>query len=690
MLHHRLPRPDLLLAALLLCAPFHGIAQTATSNVVEYVNGNDFPGAPGGHFFYSSEPAEQAAVDAGIAGAFFRTGRTFAAGGATPVCRFYGSVTPGPNSHFFTVDSAECTALKAAQIAPTPTNIPQWNFEGNGFNTSAPIVSAVATGASGGTPAINAAAALSCPAGTTMVLRTYNNAYLASGGKNAWDSNHRFVRSQADVNTMVGRGWRDEGGVFCAPNSSATNVFAPPAALAGLCVAPRADPSYGDRHGTLTAEKAWVRSYVDATYLWYNEVPDSSPVSYPTPEAWFSVLKTAGKTASGRAKDRFHFYYDTPTWEALQQGTDSGYGFELAATSTTPPRKYYVAYSEPNSPAGRANIARGAQILSVDGADLVNGSDINTLNAGLFPAGAGEQHAFGLLDLGAQTPRTVTLTSEVVALSPVQTVATLNTGNGKVGYMLFNDHNFPAEGQLIAGIRQLKTAGIQDLVLDLRYNGGGLLYIASQLAYMIAGPQSNGKIFEKLTFSDKRSADTNNPENTYPFFNITSGLDGTNTTANNPLPSLGFNRVFVLTSGGTASASEAIINSLQGIRIDVVRVGNTTYGKPYGFLPVDNCGFTYFSVEFKGANNVGYGDYDDGFAPTCVVADDFTHALGDPAENRLATALSYRLTGFCPAGTSPDTLSEKSLGSEPTLFRSPLRENRILLQRPLMGALRTQ
>ncbi|MBP8297804.1 MAG: peptidase S41, partial [Burkholderiales bacterium] len=137
----------------------------------------------------------------------------------------------------------------------------------------------------------------------------------------------------------------------------------------------------------------------------------------------------------------------------------------------------------------------------------------------------------------------------------------------------------------------------------------------------------------------------------------------------------------VLTSGGTASASEAIINGLQGIGITVVRVGTTTYGKPYGFSPLDNCGYTYFSVEFKGANNVGYADYDDGFAPTCVVPDDFTHALGDPAEGRLAAALAFRATGACPAGTSPGAVAEKSLGAEPVLFRTPLRENRILLKK---------
>ena len=671
----RVPRPTLFvpaLAALLLLSPFHTQAQTGAGTVVEYVDGNDFPNAPGGLYFYSSDQAEQISVDVGLAGAFFRTGRTFAAGGTTPVCRFYGSVTPGPNSHFFTVDAGECTALKAAQIVPTPATVPQWNSEGNGFSTAVPLGSG---------------AGRTCPAGTTMVLRAYNNAYTAAGVKNAWDSNHRYVRSQADINTMVAQGWRDEGGVFCAPNSPATRTFAPTSTLQGLCVDPRSDPAYGDNQGTLTSEKAWVRSYVDETYLWYNEVPDVSPVPYATAADWFDALKTPAKTASGRAKDRFHFWYDTPTWEGLQQGTGAGYGWELAALATAPPRKFFIAYSEASSPAGQAGIVRGAQILSVDGVDLVSGSDVNTLNAGLFPSDVGEQHVFSILDLGAQTPRTVTLTSAVVNSLPVNTVATLNTGTGKVGYILFNDHNYPAEGELATAIRQLKNAGISDLVLDLRYNGGGLLYIASQLAYMIAGPQSSGKIFEKLTFSDKRSAETNDPNNTFPFIDTTSGQQGTGTSVGTLLPSLGFNRVYVLTSGSTASASEAIINSLQGIGITVIRIGTTTYGKPYGFRPMDNCGDTYFSVEFKGTNNVGYGDYDDGFAPTCTVADDFNHALGDPAEARLAAALAYRATGSCPAGSAAGSVLEKSLVAEPTLFHTPVRDNRILLKPAQMKTL---
>ena len=175
----------------------------AVNTVVEYKDTADFPESPGGHFFYSSDPGEQSYVDSGAAGAFLRTGRTFKIGGASQVCRFYGSVTPGPNSHFFTVDPGECDGLKGAQVSPTPATAQQWNYEGIGFAT---------------TPATAAAdGAKSCPASTLPVHRAYNNAYPPGGGKNPWDSNHRYALLQSDVADMVAIGWQDEGIVFCAP-----------------------------------------------------------------------------------------------------------------------------------------------------------------------------------------------------------------------------------------------------------------------------------------------------------------------------------------------------------------------------------------------------------------------------------------------------------------------------------------
>lgn len=175
-------------------------AAVATATVVEYLDTADFPTSPGGHFFYSSDPAEQAAVDGGAAGKFFRTTRTFKTGGSSPVCRFYGSVAPGPNSHFFTVNPDECNQLRTLQQTPTPAGIQQWNYERIEYATTPPVVTN---------------GALTCPAGTAPVYRAYNNAFSPTGVKNPWDSNHRFTPVQADIAAMVSQGWRDEGVQFC-------------------------------------------------------------------------------------------------------------------------------------------------------------------------------------------------------------------------------------------------------------------------------------------------------------------------------------------------------------------------------------------------------------------------------------------------------------------------------------------
>jgi hypothetical protein len=88
------------------------------------------------------------------------------------------------------------------------------------------------------------------------------------------------------------------------------------------------------------------------------------------------------------------------------------------------------------------------------------------------------------------------------------------------------------------------------------------------------------------------------------------------------------------------------------VDVQVIQIGETTCGKPYGFVPQDNCGTTFFAIQFQGVNNKGFGDYADGFVPGgvfkgCTVADDFTHALGDPAEARVAAALAYRASANC-------------------------------------------
>ena len=442
--------------------------------------------------------------------------------------------------------------------------------------------------------------------------------------------------------------------------------------LAQRCVAPRST----DVQGTVTDENKWVQAWNNETYLWYSEVVDRGPGAYTDPITYFGALRTTAKTASGKDKDEFHFIYDTPTWVALSQGGESfGYGFNISLIRSAPPRQAMVVYTDPGTPAATNNIRRGAQIVSVDGVDVVNGSDVAVLNAGLFPDQAGS-HTFGILDLGATTPRSVTLTADTLSLVPVQNVGTLPSPNQSVGYMQFNDHIATSEAQLIDAITQLKAAHVTDLVLDMRYNGGGYLDIASELAYMIAGPvPTQNKTFEQLQFNDKNPFGYTLAQRTTPFHATALGFSA---TEGQTLPYLGLNRVYVLAGGDTCSASEAVVNGLRGVGVNVVLVGDTTCGKPYGFYPQDNCNTTYFTIQFQGVNQAGFGDYADGFAPTCPVSDDFSHQLGDPAEARLAVALGHRNTGTCqPSVARAQALrADGAVATSGHLVRPALRENR--------------
>jgi carboxyl-terminal processing protease len=469
----------------------------------------------------------------------------------------------------------------------------------------------------------------------------------------------------------------------------------PSAEFAAHCAVPRVgtDPGtgkpYPDQQGTTTDEKTWVRSWIDEYYLWYREVPNYRSDDYATAVDYFAVLKTDATTASGAPKDHFHFTYPSDVWTALSQsGVEAGYGATWAVIAPRPPRRVVVAYTEPNSPATTL-VSRGAEVLTVDGVDVVNGSDVDTINAGLFPSGAGESHTFEVLDIGAATSRTITMVSADVTGTPVKNVHTLV--NGAVGYLQFDEHVATAESELASAIQQLKDAGVQDVVLDIRYNGGGYLAIASELAYMIAGPASAGHDFDLIQFNDKYP-DTNpiegGPNTPTPFYSTT--VFAANAS---PLPSLGLQRVFVLTGPNTCSASEAVINGLRGIDVDVIQIGSTTCGKPYGFYPQDNCGTTYFAIQFQGVNDKGFGDYADGFSPDgstpaslpgCAVADDFTHALGDPAEARLAAAIQYRESGTCPPPSAAPALDRATAplsAVDGRVIRPPWRENLILRPR---------
>jgi hypothetical protein len=429
----------------------------------------------------------------------------------------------------------------------------------------------------------------------------------------------------------------------------------------------RGDATSAIALGNITSEKTWLRDYIDRNYLWFDKVPavnpsdavysnDTTPGFYDSIDTYFLDLTRPLTNPTGKPVDKFSFTYPTAAWDALiNSGSTVGYGIEWHFGSPTPPRNIRVSYVHPGSQADIAQVKRGDTLVLADNvaADDNTAAGVATLNAALFPA-LNSQHSFRFSRSGVPAAD-YTFVAGNVALKPVQSQV-LNVNGARVGYLLFNDHVLPAEADLISAFANFSAApGISDLVLDLRYNGGGYLYIASEVAYMVAGAaRANNQVFEATVFSGKRSN-----ENSSGGFSDQACVPNPATfqcTRSDPLPTLDLSRVYVLVSGSTCSASEAIINGLRGVDVEVHLIGSTTCGKPYGFFGQDNCGITYFPIEFQGVNAKGFGSYANGFIPGgsgatadnlpgCAANDDFSHQLGDPAEGQLAAALFHRSSG---------------------------------------------
>ncbi|MGH8238835.1 MAG: S41 family peptidase, partial [Steroidobacteraceae bacterium] len=265
-------------------------------------------------------------------------------------------------------------------------------------------------------------------------------------------------------------------------------VFPARATLAGQC--------------TAFNEKMFLRSWTNDFYLWFAEVPDTNPNTIADVIQYFDALKTPQLTASMQPKDRFHFDIDTAEWIALSQnGQSIGYGAELMIIGDgRPPRRAVVAFVEPGTPASNANVTRGMEIVRVNNIDFVNDNTqagVAILNDAFSPSSAGQTFTFVFRpptgpDLTAQ------LTSANITHKPVLLDQTIPQDADSVGYLVFNDHIATAEDALFDAITRLQ--GVDDLILDIRYNGGGFLDIASELSYMISGRTGT---FESLVFNSK-------------------------------------------------------------------------------------------------------------------------------------------------------------------------------------------
>lgn len=393
--------------------------------------------------------------------------------------------------------------------------------------------------------------------------------------------------------------------------------------------------SDGAEECTVRSRQVWLRDYMDDWYFWYRISPSPSPSGYSTLESYFDALLYTGSSADFPA-DRWSYYDSTEDFNRFWgEGRTMGYGVSVAGLEVEdrPDQPLYVRAVEARSDAAARGVVRGDEIVSIDGvsaAELIADGSFSVLTAGE----TGETITMVLRRDGAT--RSVTLTATEYALTPVPATTVLTTTGGrKLGYVAVKDMISQVTTPLGQAFASFASAGVDEVVLDLRYNGGGLVSVGATVASYVTGAAKSGQAYARLLYND-RHQDENQ---TFAF--------------QNPSAAAGVSRVFVLVGPRTCSASEQVINGLRGVGVEVVAIGDTTCGKPVGFLPEDDgCGTTYSVVNFESVNARNEGRYFDGFVPTCTVAEDFTRTLGSAGEPLLAAAATYADSGACPAGAT--------------------------------------
>nr|AAP58520.1 putative carboxy-terminal processing protease [uncultured Acidobacteriota bacterium] len=398
-------------------------------------------------------------------------------------------------------------------------------------------------------------------------------------------------------------------------------------ALCGIALPAGADAQSGPRNCTRTSQNLFVRDVLDEYYLWYRELPRLNPSNYATPEAYLDAA-------------RFRPLDSTFSYITSRAANDAFYGDSqfvgVGITTQMSGSEMRVLQVFPESPASEAGMARGDRIFEINGTSVTE-----LIETGLIGGAFGASEPGVTAQVGFQSrqgvERRATLTKRVVTIPTVSLTRTFQVDGRTVGYLLFRNFVEPSYGALDEAFAALREARATELVIDLRYNGGGLVDVAVHLGGLVAGAVTEGRIFATFQHNDKHSA-------------LNEDL-----RFERPTQSLNLSRLFVVTTRASASASELLINSLRP-HIPVFVIGDATYGKPVGQYGFAFCDKVLAPVAFALVNSDGQGDFFGGIAPTCAAPDDLEHDLGAADEASLAEAFHLLRTGTCSAPATAQRL----------------------------------
>lgn len=378
----------------------------------------------------------------------------------------------------------------------------------------------------------------------------------------------------------------------------------------------------------LIEQQTWLRTYFQDWYYWAAASPLTQPDRTAPLTQYFRSLLFTGQGST--PADRYSNFAPTVSFQRqFGDGQSLGYGISVAGQEIIdrPSAPLLVRYVEPDTPADAAGLRRGDRILALNGIDAAK--LVATRNFSALAADAVGQ-TVDVRWSRDREERSSQLTAVVYNLNPVQGAKIFNLSDGrKIGYVFVNSMLMQAQAPLDAAFAQFKIRGIEDYIIDLRYNGGGYVSVGNLLASYLASEAAQGKVYAQLRFNSAQSLSNLT-------FNFSSNLN-----------TVRARWVYLLTGPRTCSASEQVVLGLRGVGVNVVTIGATTCGKPVGFIPASRCDNTYLVVNFASYSGAGVGDYYGGLAPTCQVDEDFTSPAGLPGDPLVNEALLHLQTGRC-------------------------------------------
>ncbi|MEX1222311.1 MAG: S41 family peptidase [Idiomarina sp.] len=376
---------------------------------------------------------------------------------------------------------------------------------------------------------------------------------------------------------------------------------------------------------SVQGQKELLLDYMYEDYFWADDLPANIDVNnYPDVNALLANIRVP--------QDRYSFLLTEAEYQArFVDASFAGFGFSSAITADN---RVLMRYVYNDSPAAQAGLQRADELISVAGEPVSTLLAENRLNEAFGPSTVGttvelEWRKPDGSEQSAQVTKAEVETNTVFA----PTVYTLD--NRQVGYFVLDSFIERTGEDLNEAYNVMAAANVDDLIIDVRYNGGGLINYANQLASQAAGNNVLGNVFVTYNFNSN-----NQNRNQTALFSLVDGVQ-----------QLDLDRVFVLTTGASCSSSEILINSLRPF-VEVVAIGSTTCGKPVGQSVSQLCDKRTFVVNFETVNALGQGDYYFGLAPNCPVQDAIVADWGNPQDPLQGAANEYISTGSCPASGS--------------------------------------